>query len=205
MMVRDCMTTPVETVRPDDDVATVRETLRRRRVRQLPVVAADHVIGIVTDRDVRGARDASALVESVMTPAPATTTPTTPIEAAATLLRRRKIGALPVVDGDALVGIVTESDLLDAFVRLCARLYPTTVLELECPADPDAPARVRKVLERHGGRVAWLTAVRPRGERESLSLRVHMPPGPVPEQLLEEAGFTVLSCVMSPRDETPLR
>ncbi len=197
MMVRDCMTQKVETVRPDDDVATVRETLRRRHIRQLPVVAAGRVIGIVTDRDGRAVTDPGATVESVMTPAPATTTPTAPIEAAAALLRRRKIGALPVVDGDTLVGIVSESDLLDALTQLCARLDPTTVLELECPADPDAATRARKLLERHGGTVAWLTAVRTRGGNESLGLRVRMPPGKIPEQLLEEAGFTVVSCVMS--------
>lgn len=197
MMIRDCMTTTVETVRPDDDLATVRETLRRRHIRQLPVVAAGRVIGIVTDRDLRGATDASATVESVMTPAPTTTTPSTPIEVAAAMLRRRKIGALPVLDGDALVGIVSESDLLGALITLCARLDPTTVLELECPADPEAASRARQLLERHGGRIAWLTAVRTRGGRESLGLRVRMPPGHAPEQLLEEAGFTVLSCVMS--------
>ena len=54
MIVRDWMTAPVEVVKPDDDVATVREVLRRRQIRQLPVVAAERVIGIVTDRDVRG-------------------------------------------------------------------------------------------------------------------------------------------------------
>lgn len=197
MLVRDCMTSQVEVVRPDDDVATVRETFRRRRIRQLPVVAAGRVIGIVTDRDVRGVADAHATVDSVMTPTPATTTPGTPIELAATTLRIRKIGALPVLDGDTLVGIVSESDLLAAMVRLCNMLDPTTVLELECPEDPGAASRARQLLERHGGRVAWMTAIRARGGRECINLRVRMPPGHAPEQLLEEAGFTVVSCVMS--------
>lgn len=202
MMIRDCMTTTVETVRPDDDVATVRERLRRRNIRQLPVVAADRVIGIVTDRDVRGVVDAGVIVEAIMTPAPATTTPHTPIEIAAAELRRRKIGALPVLDGDVLVGIVSESDLLGALVDLCARLDPTTVLEIECADDPAAATRARQLLERHGGAVAWLTAVRTHGGRERVALRVRMPPGRLPEQLLEEAGFTVVSCVMSPRAAT---
>jgi acetoin utilization protein AcuB len=198
MVVRDCMTAAVEVVRPDDDVATVREVFRRRRIRQLPVVAAGRVIGIVTDRDVRGVADARATVDTVMTPAPATTTPSTPVEFAAATLRTRKIGALPVVEGETLVGIVSESDLLAALVELCGRLDPTTVLAIECADDPGAAARIRDLLGRHGGTVAWMTAVRAHGGRQCINLRVRMPLGHAPERLLEEAGFTVVSCVMSP-------
>lgn len=203
MMIRDCMTTAVETVQPDDDIATVREQLQRRHIRQLPVVAAGRLIGIVSDRDVRSAPDPTATVDTVMTPAPATTTPSTPIEVAAAELRRRKIGALPVIEDDTLVGIVSESDLLDAVVELCMRLDPTAVLQLECPAEAAAATRVRHLLERHGGSVAWLTAVRTRGGRERLGVRVRMPPGRAPEPLLEEAGFTVVSCVLSPTSHQP--
>ncbi|MEO6030210.1 MAG: CBS domain-containing protein, partial [Candidatus Binatia bacterium] len=96
MIVRDCMTTTVQVVHPEDDVATVRETFRRRRIRQLPVVAAGRVIGIISDRDVRTAVDGHTTVDTLMTPTPLTTSPSTPVEVAATMLRTRKIGALPV-------------------------------------------------------------------------------------------------------------
>jgi len=49
---------------------------------------------------------------------PITVTPRTPIIEAAKLMRSRKIGGLPVVDGDYLVGIVTETDLLNYLIRL---------------------------------------------------------------------------------------
>ena len=198
MVVRDRMTAPVQTVRPDDEVAMVREVLRRRRIRQLPVVAAGRLIGIVTDRDVRGITDPRTLVESVMTPSPTTTTPGTPVEVAAAVMRARKVGALPVVDGDTLVGIVSESDLLGALVDLCATLEPTTVIEVLCDAGAETPARIRHLLERHGGIVAWMTAIRAHGDRQTVHLRVRMPPGHSPEQLLEEAGMTVVSCIMTP-------
>ena len=196
MIVRDWMTASVEMVRPDDDVATVREVLRRRQIRQLPVVAAERVIGIVTDRDVRGVTDATTIVETVMSPSPLTTTPATPVEVAAALLRTRKIGALPVIEGDRMVGIISESDLLSGLVELCKVLEPTTTLELECDDDPNAPKRIRHILEHHGGRVAWMTAVRAHGGRQRVNLRVRMPVGHAPERLLEEAGFPVSSCVM---------
>ena len=196
MIVRDWMTTQVEVVRPDDDVATVREVLRRRAIRQLPVIAADRLIGIVTDRDTRGVTDPATIVESIMSPSPMTTTPATPVEAAAAVLCRRKIGALPVMEGGRLVGIISESDLLRALVELCNVLDPTTVLEIDCDEDPGGPKRARQVIERHGGKVAWMTAVRVHGGRQRVNLRVRMPIGHAPERLLEEAGFTVTSCLM---------
>lgn len=197
MVVRDCMTTPVQTAHPEETVAAVREVFRRRRIRQLPVVAAGRVIGIVTDRDVRSADSDTATVDAVMTPNPATTTPATPVERAATIMRERKLGALPVVEGDRLVGIVSESDLLDALTKLCGMLDPTSAIELECDDDPEAPRRIRSLLERHGAHVACLTAVRTHGGRQRISLRTRMPIGATPDRLLEEAGFPVQSCVMT--------
>lgn len=197
MVVRDCMTTLVQTTHPEESIAAVREVFRRRRIRHLPVVAAGRVIGVVTDRDVRAASDTTT-VDAVMTPNPATTTPATPVEQAARIMCERKLGALPVVEGDTLVGIVSESDLLEAVTTLCSMLDPTAAIELECDDDPEASTRVRRVLERHGVRVACLTAVRTHGGRQRISLRTHMPLGATPAQLLKEAGFAVQSCTMSP-------
>lgn len=199
MVVRDCMTATVETVKPDDDVATVREVLRRRRIRQLPVVAAGRVIGIVTDRDVRPVADAATTVDAIMTPTPATVGPDTPVEVAAATLRQRKIGALPVVEDHALVGIVSESDLLGALVDLCARLETTTVLALECDEDAGAVSRIRELFGRHGATVAWISSVRTRGGRQTINVRVRMPPERGPTELLTDAGFRVVSCVASPK------
>ncbi|MEO6029911.1 MAG: CBS domain-containing protein, partial [Candidatus Binatia bacterium] len=92
--------------------------------------------------------------------------PATPVEHAAALLRTRKIGALPVVEGNTLVGIVSESDLLGALVQLCNLFDPTTAIELECSDDPDAPARIRHILQRPGGQVGCLTAIRSHGDRQ---------------------------------------
>lgn len=199
MVVRDCMTTTVETVKPDDHVATVREILRRRRIRQVPVVAADRLIGIVTDRDLRTVTDQATSVDAVMTPAPATVTPDTPIEVAATTLRQRKIGALPVVEDHALVGIVSESDLLAALVELCARLESTTVLALECDEDAGAVSRIRELFGRHGASVAWISSIRTRGGKQTINVRVRMPPERGATELLADAGFRVVSCVASPK------
>lgn len=196
MQVQDWMTKQVEVAHPDDDVASVRVRLDRRRVRQLPVVVGGTVVGIITDRDVRATRDPAATrVSTVMTSHPMTTTPSARIEDAASTLRQCKIGALPVVERGALVGIVSESDLLEALIELARVLEPTTLLEVECDDGLPETQRVRSVLERHGADVLWMrTKCDPDG-RIQLALRVRSPVGQVPEQMLEEAGFRVSSCI----------
>src|SRR6185503_13323115 len=76
-------------------------------------------------------------------------------------------------------------------------LEPTTVLELECEGDGHPAQRVRHALERQGGHVSWMTAIGIHGGRQRISLRVRMPIGRPPEQILEEAGFPVSACVIA--------
>lgn len=195
MQVRNWMSEQLEVVHPDDNVATVRARFLKRRVRQFPVVADGTLVGIVTDRDVRAARDGATKVAAIMTASPITATPSTPVEDAAALLRAHKIGALPVIEHGVLVGIVSESDLLQALVELAQVLEPTTLLELECEDGMRGAQRVRALLERHGGRIPWMSAAADPSGRMRVAVRVRMPVGHAPEQVLEEAGFRVLSCL----------
>jgi acetoin utilization protein AcuB len=104
------------------------------RVNQLPVVSNGRLLGIVTDRDVRDAfpsvfdhrrpakKAADApedmTVESVMTSNVLTLGAHDSVADAARLMRRERIGAVPIVDAGHVVGIITRSDVLDAFVAL---------------------------------------------------------------------------------------
>ncbi len=196
MLVRHWMTEQVELAHPEDDLTNVAARLRGRSVRQLPVVSQGRLVGIVTDRDVRSAPDSSATVEMVMNRKPVTTTSGTRVEDAAEMLRGLKVNALPVVDGDALVGIITESDLLEALIELCHLFEPTTLLEVECEEGGVAVQRLRDLLERHHASVRWLSAAPGENGRQLVALRVDAPIGHVPERELEEAGYRVLSVVM---------
>jgi acetoin utilization protein AcuB len=202
MLVRHWMTEQVEFARPGDDVASTRERLRTRRVRQFPVMDAGNLVGIVTDRDLRAVIDGTTTIGAVMTPNPVTTTPGALVEDAAAVLRARKIGALPVVEEGKLVGIVSESDLLAAMVELCRVLEPTTLIEVDCEEGAVPLQRIRRVLETRGGRVAWLVGTPTGGRGQRVALRVRMPLGRAPERILEEAGFPVLSCITGRSAET---
>jgi acetoin utilization protein AcuB len=139
LKIETLMKLPVYTVKPHDSVAHARAILEEHRINQLPVVVNRRLVGIVTDRDLRDApqavetavaaaehqqRQAPApspdkiSVEAVMTTNVLTLTPADTLEDAARLMRRERIGAVPIVDRDTLVGIVTRSDILGAFVAL---------------------------------------------------------------------------------------
>ena len=128
MRVSHWMTRPVVTVKPRDTLRTARRLMAEHRINQLPVVRNDKLVGMVTDRDLRDAYPSSTqlyrskkvdefadshTVEEVMTFNVIGVTPDTPLEEAAALLRRHRIGALPVVEKGKLVGILTRSDLLN--------------------------------------------------------------------------------------------
>jgi CBS domain-containing protein len=131
--VRDVMSTILTTLMRNDTLVTAEDVMRLGRVRHMPVLDEDgELVGIVSQRDLfhnallkalgygshaaHRAREMT-LVKEAMSTELVTTTPTTSLCEAATVMLERKIGCLPVLDGDALVGIITESD----FVRLAVK------------------------------------------------------------------------------------
>jgi acetoin utilization protein AcuB len=116
-MVRD----PV-TVTPDETLVTAQTKMHAGGFRQLPVIMGQKLVGIITDRDIRqhGRQMRITKVNAAMTENVVTVTPATPMEEAARILLEHKIGGLPVVDRDRLVGIITITDMLRAFVDLTA-------------------------------------------------------------------------------------
>jgi acetoin utilization protein AcuB len=132
--VRDCMTQPVATVHSDALARGAAELMRARRIRHLPVVdRGGRLVGIVTDRDLRqvifdpAIRDragqvadvlAAITVRDVMTWAVVTVRPGTEIRDAARVMYEQKIGALPVVEGEKVVGILSEADVLKVFQKV---------------------------------------------------------------------------------------
>src|SRR5690242_20243614 len=126
------MAEPVVTVHSDTLVRGAAQLMRTRKLRHLPVVdRGGRPVGIVTDRDLRqvifdpaiqervGGEPAvlqTLTVRDVMTWGVVTVGRSTDIRAAARLMHERKIGALPVLGGQKVIGILTESDVVRAFV-----------------------------------------------------------------------------------------
>ncbi|ETW99858.1 MAG: hypothetical protein ETSY1_13345 [Candidatus Entotheonella factor] len=139
MRVRDYMTTEVFTIRVDKKLFVVQEIMQWAHIRHLPVTdRANRVVGIVSHRDLLHAsisQVSSRLAElerqqhlweipiaSVMKTAVQTVEPDAPVQEAARLMREQQIGGLPVVEDGKLVGIITETDLLQLVEQLPAHL-----------------------------------------------------------------------------------
>ena len=131
--VRELMRSDFISTSGDESLLSVAQIMRLGRLRHLPVVDGSALVGVVSHRDILEAsisrvevvdrperlrRLASIDVREVMTTDPFTIGPEQTLEQAAIRMLRYKIGCLPVVDpnknGGALVGLITESDLLRA-------------------------------------------------------------------------------------------
>ncbi|HEX6386085.1 MAG TPA: CBS domain-containing protein [Anaerolineae bacterium] len=132
LTVNDLMTVGPCTVSPDTPLRYVIRLMKEEGCRQLPVVDRGKLVGIITDRDVHQALNAPCIkrwrrqdeelldhftAASCMTADPITVTPDTPAWRAAEMLSIYKFGALPVVDGQTVVGIVSVTDFLDYFAE----------------------------------------------------------------------------------------
>ena len=138
MIVRELMTGAVITAPPWMPILEARNLMVKERIRHLPVRApGGELLGMITDRDIRLNLPSQATslsvweinhllakltVDEVMTQVVITVGPDIPAREAARLMIERQIGALPVVDGGILIGIVTETDLLRGFIRIDAPL-----------------------------------------------------------------------------------
>ena len=126
--VADWMSKRVLAVETFDSIGIARQMMAKHRVNQLPVLENEKLVGIVTDRDIRDAYPTSMMinrgkeidrfadsvtVEEVMTHDVMVVRPDMSLAAAVSLLRRHRIGSLPVMKRDKLVGIITRSNILD--------------------------------------------------------------------------------------------
>lgn len=140
--VSEIMTYNPLTVQSDTPLREIIRLMKVHHCRQLPVVDADKLIGIVTDRDVRVALNSPYILherasddmvfnevtaEACMTPNPMTIAPGISVVAAARELQQHKFGALPVLDQGRLVGIISISDILKHYIEIVQSLEPDAV------------------------------------------------------------------------------
>lgn len=134
MFVKLWMHKEVITVRPDNTIAEAKDLMMHHEVRRLPVVDEEnHLLGILSKEDIKNALpsiiDANfdetsrtlahqAKVEAFMTVNPLTVDPAEPLEKVAATMRKNKVGGIPVVLHEKLVGIITESDIFQAFIEI---------------------------------------------------------------------------------------
>jgi acetoin utilization protein AcuB len=118
MFVRNWMSAPPVTIPRTVPVQAALAFMEKRRIRRLPVVENDRLVGIVTKSDLSSARGKELAVEDVMAKRPISVAPDETLERAAQLMLQKKISGLPVVEDKKLVGIITESDVFRALCEI---------------------------------------------------------------------------------------
>ena len=129
------MTPDPLTLSPEVSLMEALQIMRLRRIRRIPIVAGGRLVGLLTEGDLKRAEPSTlsdtqehftAVMEGtqitqIMTKNLVTTTPDTTLLEVARTLRENKYGALPVLEGEKLVGILTDNDLIGALVKLLER------------------------------------------------------------------------------------
>ncbi|HWN07833.1 MAG TPA: glutamate-cysteine ligase family protein [Pyrinomonadaceae bacterium] len=132
------MATDLFTVRPDDLVDLAASVMTWRHIRHVPVEDNEgRLVGLVSHRSLlkllsQGslATEGAVTVREIMTPEPLTVSSTTPTLEAMEIMRRHRVGCLPILDDGRLVGIVTSYDFLDASARLFKEQLTTNSVSL---------------------------------------------------------------------------
>jgi acetoin utilization protein AcuB len=204
MQVSDWMSRPVHTVTPATMANEAVGLLRRHRIRHLPVMEGDRVVGVVTDRDLRGVA-AETPVSTFMSRPVVVVSPRTAIDKAARLLFDRRIGCLPVIEDGKLIGILTQTDAVAALVHFVRLQVGGRHAEVTVANTPDAMAIAHRALRGLGPYVARLVTARrdpvERGlQAERVRLDIETRDMQLALEALRQAGLDILA---SPDDGQP--
>jgi len=172
MFVRDRMTVNPVVIKADASIADALAVMKEKKVRRLPVLdAKGKLVGIVSEKDLLYASPSPSTslsvweintlvgrlkVESVMAKKVLTVAEDMPIEEAARLMAEKKIGGLPVVKNDKLVGIVTETDLFRAFVNLLGGYREGVRLAATTSGAKGTVAKIAQAVFAAGGDIVGL-------------------------------------------------
>jgi CBS domain-containing protein len=188
MRVSEWMTPAPITVTPSTPIPRIQELMVYRRIRHLPVVEDGRLVGIITDRDVRTVQASPATslavremhylldrltVRAVMTRPVITVAPHEPLAEAVRLMLENRIGGLPVTEGERLVGILTEVDLLRAFSATLGVRAGRPPRAANAPLPEASPGRVILVpLDGTPGSEAVLETIGEVARAEGASVRL---------------------------------
>ena len=175
MIVSMWMTRNVATIGPNASVTEAAALMARKRVRRLPVTETHgpevRLLGVVSASDILhafppdvnpfaveapDARQAPQTVGEIMNREIEKTTPATPIEEVAAIMRDQKIGALPVLHEGHMVGLITESDIFRAIVSLFSLPGKGARVTFDMSRDEDVFSFVGQLARKHGVRVVSL-------------------------------------------------
>ena len=193
-----------------DSMKKAMDLLKEHEIRHLPVLKdGDKLVGILSERDIKQASPSPATaleireiyylldkvkVKQIMTRRPYTVSSSAPIEEAALIIREKKIGCLPVVDNGKLVGILTETDIIDSFIEAMGVSGPGYRIELALANRPGMLFEVIKLLKDFDVNIVSVaTSQHDDRDRKVLVLRVETKNYKLLKAAIKKSGFELLS------------
>jgi len=173
MFVRDFMTRDPITITSEVSHPDALELMRKHRIRRLPVISKGKLVGIVAEKDLLSNQPSPATtlsvfeantllrnlhVHDIMVRPVVTVEGDCPMEEAACIMVARKIGCLPVMDGDRIVGIITETDVFRALVEVLGGKEPGLRVVVRLPERVGEAARVTAEIAAQGGNIVAITS-----------------------------------------------
>jgi len=208
MFVRNRMTTSPFTVTPENTLPEAVAVMETRKVRHLPVVSGGRVVGVLSHSDIAAAGPSRATlfsageanyllaklkVAKVMTRDPVTVAPGALLEEAAVLMRDHKIEMLPVVEDGSLVGVITESAILDSFIEILGFRDPGTRFTVEADDHPGVLADLTGITAKYGANITHLAVYRGQLDRSVVVLGVNSLNTDQMESDIEAHGFRIVA------------
>lgn len=145
MIIEEIMKTDITALTKDDTIADAVKIMNSKKIRHLPIIDKDQrLVGLVTDRDIRDATpsifELEQFKEGLQNPVKVimktdiiTGHPLDFVEDVSAILYEHRIGCLPILKDEKLVGIVTETDLLRTLVELTGAHQPGSQIEVKVP------------------------------------------------------------------------
>ena len=199
MLVSKIMSPDPVSIAPDKRVGQALKLMQEHNIRHLPVVQKNRMVGWITSRDLREVLLASMLedikVGDVMVQAPLSVTPDTDIEEAARLIHEHKIGGMPVMEGDRLMGVITMLDLISAFITMLGLLKSSSRLDLLLENRPEALDTAARLIKEAGGKVINVALGPTQGDKRPYYFRLAKVNLEPIVNTLKKEGYVVLDVI----------
>ena len=200
MLIYEIMHPDPITIDAKTKLSDAYKIMQEKSIRHLPVVDNSKLVGIVTDRDLRLATsklavhpfDPEAEVNNIMSHPVECTSPNDPIELATQMMRELKIGCLPVLEGNNIVGIVTAADILDAMILLIGVHSPSGRLDIRISDKPGELAKLLNLLSERKINILSILTYQEKNKKSRLVLRINTMEIRFLSKILCSEGFEVL-------------
>ncbi|HOV28084.1 MAG TPA: CBS and ACT domain-containing protein [Pseudobacteroides sp.] len=215
MYVKSKMTSNPYTISPDATIAEALELMRHKGIRKLPVVKGGELVGIVTEREMLEVSPSKATTLSVfevnyllgktkvsqaMTKDLITISADALLEEAALLMRDNDISTLPVLDGEKLCGIITETDIFNAFIELMGFGGIGARIAVVVQDSPGILADIAQVIKEFGVNITHIAVYRGESGYSDVVIRVNTQNTDEMVSALENHGYKVISVLKNNPD-----